>query len=92
MQYYNNRKDLNHAETVKLFHAFGAVCYDVDTALGIDLLVGFRGRWILVEIKSARGRETKRQTRMRETCERLGLPYFTHREGEPISKILDQIK
>ena len=89
---YANKKDTIHQETVTLLRAHSVRVLDIDSATGIDLLCGYKGRWFLLELKSKRTPETKRQKQIRETCEAEGLPYFTLREGEPIAKVLDKLK
>jgi len=76
-----------------VLRANGIRVLDIDASTGIDLLCGYPRRgWFLLELKSHGGSETKRQRQIREACEADGLPYFTLREGEPISKILDNLK
>jgi len=93
MRRYANKKDSIHKDTVALLRGHGIRVLDVDACTGIDLLCGKpRWGWFLLELKSHRTPETKTQKQIREGCEASGLPYFTLREGEPISKILDQLK
>ena len=52
MSKHARRADSNHAEIVGAFRSFGAAVVDVHSLPGaLDLLVGFGGRLVLVEVK-----------------------------------------
>lgn len=81
MRRYAAKTDANHADLVRLLRDMGA--YVIDCAhVGDgfpDLLVGWRGKWTLVEIKDgakspSRRRLTPDQIPLHAECERRGLP------------------
>ncbi len=49
------RRDANEAEVVAALRAAGALVYHLDGRDLPDLLVGFRGRWTVVEVKRPAG-------------------------------------
>jgi hypothetical protein len=53
MNRYSRKVDANHSELVKLWRDMGATVWDLSgVGKGIaDVLVGWRGRWVPVEIK-----------------------------------------
>ena len=91
MRRYNNKKDLIHDETVALLRKSGVVVWNIDEAMGVDLLCGHRGRFFLLELKSKGGKLTTRQDKLQEICNQTSLPFFVLYEGEPVSRVLDQL-
>ena len=69
------KRDANEAEIVAALRACGARVDRISGPGLPDLLVGYKGFWVPLEIKSATGRLTKRQ--------RLGAPY-------PIARSVDE--
>ena len=53
------RRDTNEPEIRRAFHAVGAQTYPLSGAPAPDLLVWFRGREYVMEIKSKRGKNRK---------------------------------
>lgn len=78
-----NKRDANHAEIVSVLRQCGAYVKDVTDmpGFGADLVVGYRGRWMLMEIKdsakppSAR-KLTATEQAVRADAERVGAPYL----------------
>ena len=72
------RRDENEPDVVQALELCGAYVVRLDTPC--DLLVGFRGRWWLLEVKdggkppSERGL-TRAQTGFRDDCQTHGLPF-----------------
>lgn len=54
-----NKRDANEAEIVSRLRAHGLSVYPIDKPC--DLIVGYRGRTYLVEVKSDKGRLTRTQ-------------------------------
>lgn len=55
------KRDANEAEIVAALRAFGARVLHISGPGAPDLLVGFRGRWYPMEVKTAKGTFTKLQ-------------------------------
>jgi len=45
--------DLNQPEIIKALEVIGAKCYEVERP--VDLLIEFRGIWIVLEVKNKKG-------------------------------------
>lgn len=58
-----NRRDMNEAEIVAALVTCGASVTRISAPGAPDLLVGFRGRTLLVEVKAAKGKLTASQER-----------------------------
>lgn len=76
------RADANQADLVRTWRGMGATVIDVHAlgVAGFDALVGWRGRWVPVEIKDGRKPPSARKLTNVESlrqaeCERAGLPY-----------------
>lgn len=70
-----SRRDQNEADIADSFEALGAVVRWLNSPGTGDLLVGYRGVWVPVEVKQPRdGRETPAQVNFRELCREHGLP------------------
>jgi hypothetical protein len=54
-----SRKDANHAEIVEALRTAGAYVWDIE--LPVDLLVGYKGKTVLMELKTPRGKWTDLQ-------------------------------
>jgi hypothetical protein len=75
---YDARRDRNELEIVHGLEAIGA--YVVRLNAPCDLLVGYRGRWIPLEVKDGEKapsdrRPTVRQLEFAATCQDLRLPF-----------------
>ena len=62
---YGNQRDANEPEIIAALEKVGASVYPLD--LPLDLLVGYRGKTYLVEVKSEKGRYTEGQEEFMET-------------------------
>ncbi len=74
MSRYARRVDANHGEIRKALEDIGAVVIDVHSVGGaLDLLTGFRGRLVLMEVKDGAKAASKRKLTKAElaTVERL---------------------
>lgn len=72
------RRDANELEIVRALERAGAQVYRIDKPA--DLLVGFRQRWHLFEVKDDEKAPSKRHLTQDEAivaaeCEWMGLPY-----------------
>lgn len=70
MRRYANRRDSNEKEIVDALEAIGAVVYRLD--LPVDLLVGYRSRNFLIEVKDggkppSRTKRTEQQRKFMST-------------------------
>ena len=71
------RRDSNENELVKAARKMGAL---IVYAPPLDAWVGWRGKWIPVEIKSEKGKYTDSQVDFLARCSFKGLPAFTWRD------------
>jgi hypothetical protein len=55
------RRDVNEGDIVAALKAFGATVFQLNGSAVPDLLVGFRGRWLPLEVKTKTGRFTRLQ-------------------------------
>ena len=56
------RRDAAEAAIIQALRAYGATVFQLSGAGIPDLLVGYRGTWLPLEVKSAHGTRTPRQT------------------------------
>jgi hypothetical protein len=73
------KRDANEGEIVRALLAAGARCWPLRSPC--DQLVGYRGRFITLEIKDgskpkSRRALTEAERVYRDTCEHAGLPHF----------------
>lgn len=79
------RTDLNHAEVRDALRAAGWYVHDTSGAGDgmADLVVcGPGGVWVLVEVKSKRGKLTMAQQALRAVADQAGAPYIVVRTVE----------
>lgn len=57
----SRRRDSNEAEIVKALQQLGATVIRISGKDAPDLLISHRGRWLVAEVKSARGKLTEGQ-------------------------------
>ena len=69
--------DANQASIVEALEKIGCVVYDIDKP--VDLLVEFRGLWILMEVKTKKGKVRDSQKRF---LEKVRAPAFLVRDIE----------
>jgi hypothetical protein len=84
---YAKRQDLNAPELVELARRLGALVIYIWTP--VDLLVFFRGKWNVVEIKSKDGTYTKAQTDFLKECDACDAEVLTWRNESDVLKLLD---
>lgn len=80
------RRDANEPELVVVARHLGAFMYRTDEPG--DWLCGYRGRWIIVEIKSADGSPTAAQIAFSREARERRLPYWTWRTAEDVLRDL----
>lgn len=57
------RTDANHSDVALELRQIGAVVVDIHGLPGVlDLLVGYRGQWVLLEVKDGTKRPSERRT------------------------------
>lgn len=80
--------DANQGELVKLWRDMGAVVWDLSgVGCGIaDVLVGFRGRWVAVEIKDG----SKPPSARKLTPAQILLHGEIHRAGLPLVVVTNE--
>jgi hypothetical protein len=75
----NPKRDRNEKPVVAALNQAGVVTYRLSSADLPDLLCGYRGRYFLVEVKSAKGRLEPGQVAFHATQTALGLPCYVVR-------------
>ena len=75
----HDMRDANEAEIVQALENLGCLCVALKSTRkgGIpDLLVGIKGRWVLVEVKNPKGRNRIHQSQQEflDVCQSRGLP------------------
>jgi hypothetical protein len=80
------RRDANEPQLVVLARQLGAYLYCTDDPG--DWLCGFRGAWIVVEIKSEDGEPTPAQIRFSREARERRLPYWTWRTEDDVLRDL----
>ncbi len=76
-----SKKDSNHAEIVKTLRAIGAHVQDVSQLKNcFDILVGYRGRLFIMEVKDGKKPPSARQLtpgemKCKQDFERVGVTY-----------------
>ena len=85
----NARRDANEPEIVRYLQGAGCIVRRLSDAGIPDLLVIWRGRVLLVEIKMPRGRYTKAQQEFRSACAAVGCRIYTARSVTDARLILE---
>ena len=80
---YAKRRDKNEAEIVEFFRKAGLEVHLLDQP--VDLLIGFPVEWVLVEVKTTKGRLKPGQVKF---FEREGAPRYIVRSIEDAQEIL----
>ena len=84
---FAQRQDTEAARLVRLARKLGAVVHYI--ASPVDLLVGFRGKWLPVEIKGKSGRYTEVQREFMAQAQAAALPVLTWRDESDVLKLLE---
>lgn len=74
------KRDANEPEIVHALRSAGAVVWMLPRPF--DLLCGFSGRLVGLEVKGPKGNLTDQQETDMATCRRLGLPVYVVRTAE----------
>lgn len=83
---YAKRRDANEPELVELARACGAFMYQTDDPG--DWLCGYRGQWVVVEIKTEDGSPTPAQIEFSREARQRRLPYWTWVTREDVCRDL----
>lgn len=83
---FAKRRDANEHPLVELARQLGAYMYRTDDPG--DWLLGWRGAWVVVEIKSDAGEPTPAQIRFSREARERRLPYWTWRTQEDVLSLL----
>lgn len=86
MPRYSGKRDANEPELVKVAEQIGAYMYRTDEPG--DWLCGFRGRWVIVEIKTEDGSPTPNQIQFSREARERRLPYWTWRNADDVMRDL----
>jgi len=79
--YHRSRTDDNQSEIIKALRDLGAVVTDCSSLRkAFDLLVGYRGKLHIIEVKDGSKPKSQRkltegETKCKESFERVGVPY-----------------
>lgn len=76
---FAKKRDANEAEIVQALRTVGAVVYPLDRP--VDLLVGFHGRWVLLEVKRPQGVVGDGQAKFIAEARVKNLPAYVVRSG-----------
>lgn len=97
MSKYARKKDSVHNDIVAFLESRGCTCIDLSRAAhGVpDVLVGFQGRWSLLEIKSPDAPAgdkalTAAEQKLKDRCEAGRLPWFSCRSVAGAQMLLAQ--
>jgi len=82
------RRDENEGEIVAALRVVGALVFPISAKDIPDLLVGWRGCWHVVEVKSEDGELTKGQERFAALARASGLPHHEVRSIEEAFRAL----
>lgn len=90
---YANRKDANDAALTQIARQCGAHVVKMAPAAGFDLLIIFRGRVLIIEVKdgskptSARNL-TKSEQELKDQCEYRGVTYHVIKSETELLRLL----
>lgn len=87
----NAKRDASEPAIVEYLRHRGALVERISGAGIPDLLVGWCGRWILLECKTGKGDLTPVQQDFHQSATRKGLPVYTVNSVERTDEILDRI-
>ena len=84
----NPRRDRNERLLVDLLRKSGALVAPVSGEGVPDLLVGYRGRWLLLEVKGPKGKLTAPQILFHGAAAALNLPCYTVSTPADVQRVL----
>ena len=84
----NPRRDPNEPLIVEYLKRAGSLVSRLSGAGIPDLLVGYRGRYLLMEVKAQGGRLKDSQTQYHDAARALGLPCYVVYSVEDCQRIL----
>ena len=87
----NPKRDRNEPAIVKALNDCGAITYRLSGTGLPDLLVGWRGVWLLLEVKAPKGRMEPDQVIFHATAKALGLPCYRVNTDEAALEVLGEI-
>ena len=82
---YAARRDANEGPLVRLARQLGALMLQEPP---LDWLCGWRGQWVPVEIKTAKGKYTDAQVRFLMYAKERQLPVYTWRSEDDVLRDL----
>lgn len=85
-----HKRDATEGALVEYLEKRGALVARLSCKGIPDLLVGFCGRWLLLECKSEAGSQTKAQREFFSETRRRGLPCYEVRTIEEVTEIIDR--
>ena len=88
---YNPARDANEREIAAVLKRAGCMVEPLSGKAIPDLLVGFAGRWLLMEVKTETGRLTRPQAIWHYEAGLKGLPVTMVRSPEEALKVLRDV-
>jgi len=95
MTYKYGKPDRNHQEIIKFIRSIGGVVLDCKSLKNaFDILVGYKGKLYIIEIKDgqkppSQRKLTKGEIQCREMFESVGCDYYVVTSTEDINKLLE---
>ena len=86
---YAKKRDLVEPEIVEALKGFGAKVWKLDKPY--DLLVGFHGRFVVLECKSGKARLTPEQAEELDACKAGGLPVYVVRSVDEALRAVEVV-
>jgi hypothetical protein len=84
----NPRRDANEPAIVEYLQRAGCVVCRISSKGVPDLLVGYRGTWLLLEVKMPKGRKEPAQELFHNACDALKLPCHVVYSADDAKRIL----
>ena len=88
---YNPARDSNEIEIVAILRKMDALVYPISSPGIPDLLVGYLGKWVTVEVKNKTGRLTPPQETFFRSARERHLPTYVCRSGDDVIKMLREL-
>jgi hypothetical protein len=87
---FAKRRDSNESAIFDALRKAGAVVYALDRP--VDALVGWNGRWVVLEIKRPKGAVGERQAAFMDDCKAKHLPAMVVRTPEDALQAIGAIR